>query len=340
MKKSELRQLIREEIKSSYSVNEHDSPDDGDVSGWYWPIADQAMKILRRSNEKGISIGAVGDGDGETYISITVDFPSGYEQDYDVFFDEKEFVYNILPRDGNVPYHQASQEAHREKQKSKNVNEVEFNKETLMKAMKGDDGMITVDRGKQYIIYNPKNGNDSNIESDSGREGQDFWDMWQDDVVFAVDQDGEEHEIRYSDIQSFNESVNVNEHSDPTKVLRGLMQFGEKIAAFANKQSGYEGGVSTPVRGVLAAMTVAGAPDFDGDDELRSYWTRQLEKAIRTQKDKKYMDGFFDNSKARFNEKLDPVGQEDDDINNDGKVDKTDKYLSNKRAKIANSIKR
>ncbi len=35
---------------------------------------------------------------------------------------------------------------------------------------------------------------------------------------------------------------------------------------------------------------------------------------------------------------LDPVGQEDDDINNDGKVDKTDSYLKNKRAKIAKSI--
>ncbi len=39
------------------------------------------------------------------------------------------------------------------------------------------------------------------------------------------------------------------------------------------------------------------------------------------------------------NEALDPVGKEDDDINNDGKVDKTDKYLANKRAKIAKSIK-
>ena len=144
----------------------------------------------------------------------------------------------------------------------------------------------------------------------------------------------------FEELAGVSKDTNVNEHSDPTKVLRGLMQFGEKIAAFANKQSGYEGGVSTPVRGVLAAMTVAGAPDFDGDDELRSYWTRQLEKAIRTQKDKKYMDGFFDNSKARFNEKLDPVGKEDDDINNDGKVDKTDKYLANKRAKIAKSIKK
>jgi hypothetical protein len=38
-------------------------------------------------------------------------------------------------------------------------------------------------------------------------------------------------------------------------------------------------------------------------------------------------------------EKLDPVGQEDDDINNDGKVDKTDKYLKNRREKISKAIK-
>ena len=38
-------------------------------------------------------------------------------------------------------------------------------------------------------------------------------------------------------------------------------------------------------------------------------------------------------------EKLDPVGQEDDDINNDGKVDKTDKYLANRRKAIASNIK-
>jgi hypothetical protein len=40
------------------------------------------------------------------------------------------------------------------------------------------------------------------------------------------------------------------------------------------------------------------------------------------------------------NEKLDPVGQEDDDINNDGKVDKTDSYLKNKRKTIAKNIKK
>jgi len=37
--------------------------------------------------------------------------------------------------------------------------------------------------------------------------------------------------------------------------------------------------------------------------------------------------------------KLDPVGKENDDINNDGKVDKTDKYLKNRREKIAKNLK-
>jgi hypothetical protein len=38
-------------------------------------------------------------------------------------------------------------------------------------------------------------------------------------------------------------------------------------------------------------------------------------------------------------ENLDPVGKEDDDINNDGKVDKTDKYLSNRRKAVAANLK-
>ena len=38
--------------------------------------------------------------------------------------------------------------------------------------------------------------------------------------------------------------------------------------------------------------------------------------------------------------KLDPVGREDADINNDGKVDKTDKYLKNKRKTVSKNIKK
>ncbi len=59
-----------------------------------------------------------------------------------------------------------------------------------------------------------------------------------------------------------------------------------------------------------------------------------MEKKI-TKKEFEELTGLSKNK----NEALDPVGKEDDDINNDGKVDKTDKYLANKRAKIAKSIK-
>ena len=90
------------------------------------------------------------------------------------------------------------------------VTEAKFDKKKLMKAMKKDDGMITVDRGRQFIIYNPKNGNDDNTN------------MWKDKVIFAVDQDGEEHEIKYSDIVSYNEGK-VNEASSLFKKFDDLM---------------------------------------------------------------------------------------------------------------------
>jgi hypothetical protein len=43
-------------------------------------------------------------------------------------------------------------------------------------------------------------------------------------------------------------------------------------------------------------------------------------------------------SKKKKAPKLDSVGKEDKDVNNDGKVDKEDKYIKNKREKIGNSI--
>jgi hypothetical protein len=39
-----------------------------------------------------------------------------------------------------------------------------------------------------------------------------------------------------------------------------------------------------------------------------------------------------------LNEKLDAVGHEDEDINNDGKVDKTDKYLANRRKAVSKNM--
>ena len=44
--------------------------------------------------------------------------------------------------------------------------------------------------------------------------------------------------------------------------------------------------------------------------------------------------------KSRKARKLDPVGKEDADIDNDGQVNKKDKYLANRRKKVSDAINR
>ena len=64
-----------------------------------------------------------------------------------------------------------------------------YTKEKLLKKLgDADDARIQTGNGREYIVYNPDSNNDDNAE------------MWHDDVVFAIDQDGGEHEIKYSDI--------------------------------------------------------------------------------------------------------------------------------------------
>ena len=89
MKKSQLKQIIREILAEERGLG---TRDDGDVSGWYWPIADQGMEIIKKKggDYANASLGGVGDGDGETYISIGIDFPNGTEEHFNVYFDENE----------------------------------------------------------------------------------------------------------------------------------------------------------------------------------------------------------------------------------------------------------
>jgi hypothetical protein len=98
-----------------------------------------------------------------------------------------------------------------------------------MKAMKQDDGIIQLANGDEFIIYNPDNGNDENTA------------MWNDKVIFALDQDGEEHEVKYSDIVSYNESE-VNEGKS------GVNTFLANIAndyQFDKKHDHYSGFLNT-----------------------------------------------------------------------------------------------
>jgi hypothetical protein len=61
------------------------------------------------------------------------------------------------------------------------------------------------------------------------------------------------------------------------------------------------------------------------DEDLDQRYDRERRKEIR--------------DKIIDEKKLDPVGKEDDDINNDGKVDDTDSYLHNRRKVIAKAMK-
>jgi cytidyltransferase-like protein len=94
------------------------------------------------------------------------------------------------------------------------INEAKFNKKSLMKKMKKDDGIIQLGNGEEYVIYAFGNGNDDNDT------------MWGDKTIFALDQDGGEHEIKYSDIVSYNESK-VNE--EYIEIMRGVEEGLEEI---------------------------------------------------------------------------------------------------------------
>lgn len=47
-----------------------------------------------------------------------------------------------------------------------------------------------------------------------------------------------------------------------------------------------------------------------------------------------------DEAYNRQDEKMDPVGKEDDDVDNDGDSDETDDYLKNRREKVSKAIKK
>ena len=56
-------------------------------------------------------------------------------------------------------------------------------------------------------------------------------------------------------------------------------------------------------------------------------------------KEADYVDWILKQAKKK-KKKLDPIGEEDEDINNDGKKDKSDKYLKKRREAIQKAMKK
>jgi hypothetical protein len=86
------------------------------------------------------------------------------------------------------------------------IEEKSYNKKSLMKSIKNHDDAFIIVKGQQFLIKNPDSNNDDNAA------------MWHDDHICALDFDGEEHEIKYKDIEDFageSHQINLDEAKAP-----------------------------------------------------------------------------------------------------------------------------
>ena len=79
------------------------------------------------------------------------------------------------------------------------------------------------------------------------------------------------------------------------------------------------------------------AKDYAG--RMTKKYSGGKSKSYDPMKDKNFDHDKAERTRGSMEEGLDPVGKEDGDINNDNKVDKTDKYLHNRRKAISKNIR-
>ena len=171
--------------------------------------------------------------------------------------------------------------------------------------------------------------------------------------------------------ETLQEALALDEASYSAKAARAGKDIGKpgkmfgKIAASAAKRYGSEERGKKVAGAVLAKlraknMEEGAMSDLDADRKDRAYQTRQAKTTMKhisnptpgemkAAKDIKpgiagYRDriAMLKSAQARGGlkaEGMDPVGKEDDDINNDGKTDKSDSYLHNRRKAIKASMK-
>lgn len=110
---------------------------------------------------------------GDKYIQHVRDMEDEDDEDdyyYDLDDDDDE---DYLQENGNLQY-----------------------KNFLLKYLEDkDDALIQLGDGSEWVIYNPNSNNQDNA------------DMWKSDSVFVVNKDGDEKEIKYSDIVKVNEET-------------------------------------------------------------------------------------------------------------------------------------
>ena len=88
---------------------------------------------------------------------------------------------------------------------------------------------------------------------------------------------------------------------------------------------------------VMSEERAAWVPESIADEQVEAFMEATV-AAIAEGEDTFVFEGKHYKAKTKKEDKLDPVGQEDDDIDNDGDVDSSDKYLKKRRSAIKKSM--
>jgi len=137
---------------------------------------------------------------------------------------------------------------------------------------------------------------------------------------------GMDYELATIGISRLNESTPEQRQQSTDKVLKNLGNF----PAYYSCKIQYE----TEYRN-----TQGKKPSFN--KYLKEKYENKMKPVDQTYKNDKMValkEAIKNEIRSILSEKMDPVGKEDGDINNDGKKDKTDDYLKNKRDAISKAV--
>ena len=122
------------------------------------------------------------------------------------------------------------------------------------------------------------------------------------------------------------------------QIISLAKQKGLKVKDMGDKieVSGPKGKVADMIaihKPVYVRERAAWVPESIADEQVEAFMEATV-AAVAEGKDTFVFEGKHYKAKTKKEDKLDPVGQEDDDIDNDGDVDSSDKYLKKRRSAI------
>lgn len=93
--------------------------------------------------------------------------------------------------------------------------------------------------------------------------------------------------------------------------------------------------MSNQLKGIMEAYSSMVSESQEVEQSVEEACSRSKMKNEKLSSKEKMKRGMYNEK-----QKLDPVGQEDDDVDNDGDTDSSDKYIKNRRKKVSKAIKK